>query len=48
MYAPKNGDLRSLVIKEAHGAPYYTHPGVKKRHADLKRIYSLGFALKRI
>ena len=33
------GDLRTLVLSEAHHAPYSAHPGVKKMHADLKQLY---------
>ena len=33
------GDLCTLVFLEAHHAPYFTHPRVKKMHADLKQLY---------
>ena len=36
VYIPELGDLRNLVMFEAHKAPYSAHPGVKKMHADLK------------
>ena len=39
VYVPEFGDLINLVMLEGHKAPYLTHPGVKKMHADLKRYY---------
>ena len=36
IYVPMLGDLRTLVLSEAHRAPYSAHPGVKKMHVDLK------------
>lgn len=39
VYIPELGDLRNLVMVEAHKAPYSAHPGVKKMHADLKQHY---------
>ena len=36
IYVPMLGDLHTLVLSEAHHAPYSAHPGVKKMHADLK------------
>ena len=39
VYIPELGDLRNLVMLEAHKAPYSAHPSVKKMHADLKRYY---------
>ena len=38
IYVPMLGDLRTLVLSEAHRAPYSAHPGVKKMHADLKQL----------
>lgn len=38
-YVPGFGDLRELVLIEAHKAPYSAHPGVKKMHANLKQHY---------
>lgn len=38
-YVPEFGDLRELVLIEAHKAPYSAHLGVKKMHADLKQHY---------
>lgn len=39
VYVPELGDLRELVMVEAHKAPYSAHPGFKKMHADLKQHY---------
>ena len=36
VYVPELGDLRNLVMFEAHKAPYSAHSGVKKMYADLK------------
>lgn len=38
-YIPDFGDLRELVLIEAHKASYSAHLGVKKMHADLKQHY---------
>ena len=39
MYVPSIRDLREFIILEAHRAPYAAHLGVKKLHADLRRLY---------
>lgn len=39
VYVPGLGDLRNLVMFEAHKAPYSAHPGVNKMYADLKKHY---------
>lgn len=39
VYVPELGDLRNLVMLEAHKEPYSAHLGVKKMHADLKKHY---------
>ena len=39
IYIPEVGELRNLVLSEAHKAPYLAHPGVKKMNADLKQQY---------
>ena len=36
VYIPELGDLRNMVMVEAHKAPYLAHPYVKKMYADLK------------
>ena len=36
IYVPMSGDLFTLIFLEAHRAPYSTHPGVKKMHANLR------------
>ena len=39
VYVPKLGDLRNLIMFEAHKAPYSAHPSVKKMYVDLKQHY---------
>ena len=39
VYIPELGDLRDLIMVEAHKAPYSAHPGVKKMLANLKQHY---------
>lgn len=39
VYVPELGDLRNLIMLEAHKAPYSAHSGVKKIHVDLKKNY---------
>ena len=39
IYVPMSGDLCTLILLEAHRAPYFSHPGVKKMHADLRQLY---------
>ena len=39
IYVPVSGDLRTLVLSEAHCASYSAHPRVKKMHVDLKKLY---------
>ena len=39
IYVPLQGELRTLILAEAHHAPYSAHPGVKKMHADLRRLF---------
>ena len=36
IYVPVLDDLCALVLLKVHNAPYSTHLGVKKMHADLK------------
>ena len=31
--------LCTLILAEAHPTPYSAHPGVKKMHADLRRLF---------
>jgi hypothetical protein len=38
MYIPKGGYIRSIILKEAHGELYCTHPGVKKMYVDMNKI----------
>lgn len=39
IYIPNSGDLREVVLSEAHNAPYSGHPGVNKLYVDLKKLY---------
>lgn len=39
MYVPPTKGLRTLILTEAHRAPYSAHPGVKKMYADLRSLY---------
>ena len=39
MYIPGDDELRKLIMKEAHQAPYATHPGVQKMYTDLKQLF---------
>jgi hypothetical protein len=38
MYIPENGDIRSIILKEAHRALYCVHPGVKKMYTDMRKL----------
>jgi hypothetical protein len=38
MYIPENGDIQSIILKEAHRELYYEHPGVKKLYVDVRKI----------
>jgi hypothetical protein len=38
MYIPENGDIRSIILKEAHRALYCTRLGVKKMYAEMKKL----------
>jgi hypothetical protein len=39
MYIPESGDIRSIILKEAHRPLYCVHPGVKKMYADMKKLF---------
>jgi hypothetical protein len=39
MYIPENGDIRSIILKEAHRSLYCVHPGVKKMYLDMRKIF---------
>ena len=39
MYIPKSGDVRSIILKEAHSALYCAHLGVKKMYADMRNLF---------
>ena len=38
MYIPENGDIQSIILKEAYRALYCAQPGVKKMCADMRKI----------
>jgi hypothetical protein len=39
MYIPENGDIRSIILKEAHRALYCAHLGVKKMYTDMRKLF---------
>jgi hypothetical protein len=39
MYIPEGGDIRSIILKEAHRELYCAHPGVKKMYADMRKLF---------
>jgi hypothetical protein len=39
MYIHEGGDIRSIILKEAHRALYFVHLGVKKMYADMKKLF---------
>lgn len=39
IYVPHTKGLRTLVLLEAHRAPYSTHPSVNKMHLNLRQLY---------
>jgi hypothetical protein len=39
MYIPESGDIRSIILKEAHRALYYAPPGVKKMYVDMRKLF---------
>lgn len=39
IYVPEQGDLRKLILKEAHESAYSLHPGSTKMYQDLKEAY---------
>jgi hypothetical protein len=39
MYIPEDGDIQSIILKEAHRALYYAHLGVKKMYADMRKLF---------
>ena len=39
MYIPKEGDLREVILREAHREHYCAHPGVKKMYADMNKLF---------
>ncbi|GKC42860.1 putative reverse transcriptase domain-containing protein [Tanacetum coccineum] len=39
IWVPLKGDVRTLIMDEAHKSKYYVHPGVDKMYYDLKDRY---------
>ena len=39
IYVPLLDELRTMILSEAHRAPYSAHRGVKKMHADLRHLF---------
>ncbi|KAJ9535831.1 hypothetical protein OSB04_un001012 [Centaurea solstitialis] len=39
VWVPKTGNLRELILKEAHESRYSIHPGADKMYKDLKEYY---------
>jgi hypothetical protein len=39
MYIPENGDIQSIILKEAHRALYCAHLGVRKMYADIRKLF---------
>jgi hypothetical protein len=39
MYILKNGDIQSIILKEAHRALYCAHTSVKKMYPDMRKLF---------
>nr|GEW72509.1 putative reverse transcriptase domain-containing protein [Tanacetum cinerariifolium] len=39
IWIPSIGDVRTLIIDEAHTSKYYVHPGAYKKYYDLRDLY---------
>ncbi|GJW37774.1 putative reverse transcriptase domain-containing protein [Tanacetum coccineum] len=39
IWVPLNGDMRTLIMDEAHRSKYYVHPGADKMYYDLRDRY---------
>ncbi|GKG02349.1 putative reverse transcriptase domain-containing protein, partial [Tanacetum coccineum] len=39
IWVPLKGDIRTLIMDEAHKSKYYVHPGADKTYYDLKDRY---------
>ena len=39
MYIPKGGDIRSIILEEAHKELYCAHSSVNKMYADMKNLF---------
>jgi hypothetical protein len=39
MYIPEGGDIRNIILKEAHRALYCAHSVVKKMYVDMRKLF---------
>ncbi|GKD32766.1 putative reverse transcriptase domain-containing protein, partial [Tanacetum coccineum] len=39
IWVPLKGDVRTLIMDEAHKSKYYVHPGANKMYYDLRDRY---------
>jgi hypothetical protein len=39
MYIPEYGDIRRIILKQAHKTLYCAHPGVKKMYTDMRKLF---------
>nr|GFA36055.1 putative reverse transcriptase domain-containing protein [Tanacetum cinerariifolium] len=39
IWVPVYGNLRTLIMNEAHATTYFVHPGADKMHYDLRGLY---------
>jgi hypothetical protein len=39
MYVPEGGDIRSIILKEAHRELYCAYLGVKKMYTDMRKLF---------
>jgi hypothetical protein len=39
MYIPEDGDIQSIILKEADRELYCVHPGVKKMYTDMRKLF---------
>nr|GEV93261.1 putative reverse transcriptase domain-containing protein [Tanacetum cinerariifolium] len=46
IWVPLKGDVRTLIIDEAHKSKYYVHPGADKMYYDLKDRIAIDFRTK--
>nr|GEY56618.1 putative reverse transcriptase domain-containing protein [Tanacetum cinerariifolium] len=39
IWVPAYGNLRTLIINEAHATKYFVHPGADKMYYDIRELY---------